>query len=202
MTRRATRSPGLRARRPGASARPTDPLHALQTLAVARGTERAARALEVWERAAAEQTEVFSASTDALVKRVVGAFSDNERRLLLGVLASLAADPQLLEILDTLDERLALEARTWPVSDDEEFDEDALREASPVYRALSDAYEVMRTAQEVLFLREIGCAELARELSHDPDGWDRACADGEATLLGRPRIVTSAADDPFGILRA
>lgn len=201
MTRRATRSPGLRARRPGASARPTDPLHALQTLVAARGTERAERALEVWERAAAEQTEVFSASADALVKRGVGLFSDNERRLLLGVLSSLAADPQLLEILDTLDERLALEARMWPVGDEEEMDEDALREASPVYRALSDAYEVMRTAQEVVFLREIGCAELARELSQDPEGWDRACADGEATLLGRPRIVTSPDDDPFGILR-
>lgn len=202
MTRRATRSPGLRARRPGASARPADPLHALHTLDAARGTTRAERALDVWERAAAEQTDVFSASTDALVKRTVGSFSDNERRLLLGVLASLAADPQLLEILDTLDERLALEARSWPVSDDDEIDEDGLREASPVYRALSDAYEVVRTAQEVLFLREIGCAELARELSHDAEAWDRACADGEATLLGRPRIVTSPDDDPFGILRA
>jgi hypothetical protein len=202
MTRRATRSPGLRARRPGTSARPTDPLHALQTLDASRGTARAERALEVWERAAAEQTDVFSASTDALVKRTVGSFTDNERRLLLGVLASLAADPQLLEILDTLDERLALEARTWPMSDDDEIDEEALREASPVYRALSDAYEVMRTAQEVLFLREIGCAELARELSEDAQAWDRACADGEATLLGRPRIVTSPDDDPFGILRA
>jgi hypothetical protein len=202
MTRRASRSPGLRARRSGAAARPADPLHALRSLEARRGTPAAERALEVWERGAADDAHAFAASAEALARGEDWQFSPDERRLLLGILAECSADPQLLPMLDTLADRLDAEAQSWPGGDDDELDEEALREASPAYRALSDAYEMVRTAQEALFLRDIGRADLARELLDDPAAWDRACGLGEASLLGAPRVVLSADDDPFGILLA
>lgn len=202
MTRRASRSPGLRTRRPGAPARPADPLHTLRTLEARRGTTGAERALDVWERGLAEDTHVRTASAEALARGDGWQFTPNERRLLLGILAQFGEDADLVAMLDTLADRLEVEARAWPAGEDGAIDEEALREASPAYRALSDAYETMRTAHEVHFLRDIGRADLARELATDPVAWDRACQDGEATLLGRPRIVHSVDDDPFGILRA
>jgi hypothetical protein len=202
MTRRASRSPGLRSRRPGTPLRPTDPLHALLALDARRGRLEAVRALEVWERAVADDPAVHAASAAALARGGAGQFTENERRLLLGLLADLAAQPPLLALLDTLADRLDAEAAAWPGGDEEELDEEALRDASPGYHALSDAYDAVRTAQEALFLRDVGRGDLARELLTDPAAWDRACQDGEATLLGRPRIVRAPEDDPFGVLQA
>lgn len=203
MPRRASRSPGLRTRRAGAPSRPTEPLHALRTLEAARASARAERALELWERAIVDDTHAFTASAAALATGDGFTFTPNERRLLLAMLAEQAADPDLLPMLDTLADRLDAEANTWALPEDETDDEDeVLREASPAYRALSDAYDVVRSAQEVLYLTALGRADLARELATDPAAWDRACTDGHATLLGRPRIVSSPDDDPFGILRS
>ena len=69
-----------------------------------------------------------------------------------------------------------------------------------MYLALAEAQQAVLLASQVSYLEQVGRADMARALMHDPDSWDRAMRDGEATLLGGARIVMTADDDPFGIL--
>jgi hypothetical protein len=200
MTRRATRSPGARTRRPAAPATAQDALRTLRALESRRGTGSAERALEHWEESVSERPEVFAASAAALATGDGFAFTDTERWVLLASLAEFAEDEMLAAASDDLADRLDAEAAAWPGNVAGQLDEETLRLESPAYLALSEAYSALRTASEVLFLRDIGRADMARALLHEPATWERAMRDGEATLLGLPHIVLAADDDPFGIL--
>jgi hypothetical protein len=187
MSRRASRPSGSRVRRSGAPAGKSDPMQPLLALLSRRGTDRAEDALDRWVDAVADNPDVFAASGDYLAKAHPDGFTPDERWLLLSIVADLEA-------------QLDLEAREWPEDGPESPTDEQLRAASPVYRALSDAWSAMRTAIEVSFLRDIGMPEMARAMIDDAGRWERALRDGEATLLGVPRIVLTADDDPFGIL--
>jgi hypothetical protein len=202
MTRRASRPGTPRAQSAGRPRAPNaDPLRTLSRLLATRGTPDAERSLEAWIDASMASPDVFSASADYLAASTSG-FSTAESWYLLAALAEMVDDPVLSPACDALEDRLEVEERSWPGNEGLTMDAHALSEASPVYRAMSDAWSSLRVAIEVGFLRDIGVPPAARAMTA-PDGmWERTMRDAEATLLGVPRLVIDADDDPFGILRA
>ncbi len=127
-------------------------------------------------------------------------FSRDERWLLLSIAAEMADDPVLGDCCEELERRMEQEALQWEGLADTSANYESMRQESPLYRALSDAWSSVRLAIEVSFFRDIGMTEMARALLEDVNSWERALRDGEATMLGVPRIVLTADDDPFGIL--
>jgi hypothetical protein len=200
MTRRASRPSGSRVRRSGSPAAKTDPLQPLQTLLARRGTPRAEEALERWLDALGQTPDAFTAAADYLAAPQEGGFTSDERWLLLSIVAEMADHPLYGDTCADLETQMELEAKEFPDVDPDAHNDEPLRAASPVYRALSDAWSALRTAIEVSFLRDIGMPDMARSMIDDTGSWERALRDGEATLLGVPRIVLTADDDPFGIL--
>jgi len=200
MSRRATRPSGSRVRRSGSPAANPDPLQPLQTLLARRGTNRAEEALDRWMDALAQTPDAFEAASTYLASAHTDGFTTDERWLLLSILAEMADHPLYGDTCADLETQLELEAREWPDANSDAPNDEQLRAASPVYRALSDAWSALRTAIEVSFLRDIGMPDMARAMIDDTGSWERALRDGEATLLGVPRIVLTADDDPFGIL--
>jgi len=200
MTRRASRPSGSRVRRIGSPAAKTDSLQPLHTLLARRGTNRADEALERWLDAIADMPDAFAESSTYLASVHPDGFTTDERWLLLSMLAETADHPLYGDTCADLETQLELEANEWPDADPDARSDDQLRAASPVYRALSDAWSALRTAIEVSFLRDIGMPEMARAMIDETGSWERALRDGEATLMGVPRIVLTADDDPFGIL--
>lgn len=209
MSRRASRPSGSPARRSGSSAVKSDPLQPLLALLAKRGTDQAEAAFDRWYDALVETPDAFVASADYLAVPHAEGFSADERWLLLSMVSELADHPVYGDTCADLEAQLELEARecsadivaaaSSDVSTGEISDEQ-LRAASPVYRTLSDAWTALRTAIEVSFLRDIGMPDMARAMIDDTGRFKRALRDGEATLLGVPRIVLTADDDPFGIL--
>ncbi len=200
MSRRASRPSGSRARRSGSPAARTDPLQPLQTLLARRGTDRAEDALDRWVDAIAEAPDVLDATSTYLAAAHAGGFTTDERWLLLSIVAQMADHSVYGAACDDIEAQLEVEAGEWPDADPHAPNDAELRAASPVYHALSDAWSALRTAIEVGFLRDIGMPDMARAMIDDTGSWERALRDGEATLLGLPRIVLTADDDPFGIL--
>jgi hypothetical protein len=200
MSRRASRSsaPTRALRSPAAGAR--DPIARLRALEQRRGTPAAREAFERWDEDLLDAPDAFGAAVEYLARDRAGAFTTDERWFLVSLLAELAADPTLQGACDQLAGRLEAEARSAPGYGTEAFNEEAWCDESPVYAALVDAWESMRVAIEATFLRDIGLPEMARAYLHDGPEYERALRDGEASLLGLPRIVLSASDDPFGIL--
>ena len=202
MVRRATRSPGSRPR----AARPAvagDPLRTLRALAEQRGSAKAEELLERWMDAVTSQPGVFEASAELVADPAETLFPLAERWYLASMLAELAMDPVFTPTADDLGARLDEEARSWPGNEAEQMSDDELKEASPLFLALSEALGAVELAMEVGFLCRIGLTDMARAMLHDADGrYARLLRDGEATLLGVPRIVLDAGDDPFGILHA
>lgn len=200
MTRRASRSTSSTRslRSPAAGSR--DPLARLRALEERRGTAVARDALERWEDDLYDSPSAFQAAVEYLARTRAGAFSGDERWYLIALLAEIAIDPQLQGATDQLTERLEAEARAAPGYGTDAFDESAWADESPVFAALSDAWDALRTAIEVAFLRDIGMPEMARAYLHEGPEYERALRDGESSLCGRPRIVLGASDDPFGIL--
>lgn len=200
MSRRASRSShSTRSlRSPAAGAR--DPLARLRAIEERRGTPAARDAFERWEDELYESPGAVEAAVAYLARTKAGAFSADERWFLIALLTEISADPQLQAASDLLADRLEEEARSAPGYGTEAFDEAQWTEASPVYAALSDAWDALRVAGEVTFLRNIGMPEMARAYLHEGPEYDRALRDGESSLFGLPRIVLDASDDPFGIL--
>lgn len=200
MSRRASRPSGSRAR-PRVSAGGGKPLQSLTNLLGARGTEQAEAALDKWVDDIAESADVFGASAAFLANAEQKGFSRDERWLLLSIAAEIADDPVLGNCCEALEARMEHEALEWQgETGGESIDDEPLRRESPLYRALSDAWSSVRMAIEVSFLRDIGMTDMTRAMTEDVNTWERALRDGEATLLGVPRIVLTADDDPFGIL--
>ncbi len=201
MVRRATRSPGARPRTPRA-ATSTDPLLLLRALAEQRGAPGADDALDRWLSSMSTTPGLFEASADFLATRTETLFSTPERWFLLSILSEMYVDPVLTEAVDELEARLDDEERSWPGNDGQLMSEEALRDASPVYAALGDAMGALQHAISVSFLGNIGMADVARAMTNDDGVFSRLVRDGEATLLGVPRIVLGPDDDPFDILQA
>ena len=200
MTRRASRPSGSRVRPSGSPAAKPDPLQLLQTLLARRGTDRAEEAFDRWLDAIMNGSDVFVESSTYLATAHPDGFTADERWLLLSLLAELADHPLYGDACADLQAQLEVEAQEWPDADVLAPNDDELRAASPVYRALSDAWSALRIAIEVSFLRDIGMPDMARAMIDGTGSWDRALRDGEATLLGVPRIVLTPDEDPFGIL--
>jgi len=200
MSRRASRSShsARSLRSPAAGAR--DPLARLRAIEERRGSAAAREAFDRWEDELYESPAAVNASIDYLARTRAGAFTPDERWYLLALLTEISADPRLQGVSDQLADRLEDEARSAPGHGTEAFDEAAWSEESPVYAALSDAWDALRVAAEVTFLRDCGMPEMARAYLQDGPEYDRALRDGEASLFGLPRIVLGASDDPFGIL--
>jgi hypothetical protein len=200
MSRRASRSsaPTRALRSPAAGAR--DPIARLRALEQRRGTPAAREAFERWEDDLHDAPDAFRVAVEYLARDRAGAFTTDERWFLVSLLTELAADPTLQGACDQLAERLEAEARSAPGYGTDAFNEDDWSNESPVYAALADAWESMRVAIEVAFLRDVGLPEMARAYLHDGPEYERALRDGESSLLGLPRIVLGASDDPFGIL--
>lgn len=211
MSRRASRPSGNRTR--SRSAVSAQPLLQLTNLLKARGTDHAEAALDLWVDALVESPEIFQASA-AFLANAAGVssvseatsiaapgFTRDERWLLLSLAAEIADDPILGDCCAELERRMELEVQEWPERSGEQSSEAPIPyQDSPLYRTLSDAWTNVRLAIEVSFLRDIGMTEMTRAMLEDPNTWERALRDGEATLLGMPRIVLTAEDDPFGIL--
>lgn len=200
MPRRASRPAGSRTRRPGTNAASVDALHTLKALFAKRGSDAAEAALDRWVDALSESPETFSASAEYLAAESPDGFTREERWLLLSIAAEVVDDPVLGDACEELEGRMEVEAKNWPGSNDDTLDHEKLRSESPVYRALSEAWSGLRAAIEISFLHDIGMPEMARAMIDDAGNWERSLRDGEATLLGIPRIVLTADDDPFGIL--
>lgn len=200
MSRRASRSsrPTRSLRSPSAGGR--DALARLRAIEERRGTPAARDAFERWEDELYESPGAVDAAVEYLARTRAGAFSVDERWFLIALLTEISADPQLQAASDLLADRLEDEARSAPGHGTEAFDEAQWTEESPVYAALSDAWDALRVAAEVTFLRNSGMPEMARAYLHEGPEYDRALRDGESSLFGLPRIVLDASDDPFGIL--
>lgn len=200
MTRRASRSSSSRAR-PGAKAVASSaPLSTLLALEAKRGGEEASMMLDKWRDSVDGSAAIFSASAAYLSSGKPEGFSKDERWFLLALLAESVDDEDLGPACEALEARMEEEAAKWPGDHESELDDTQLREASPVYLTMSDAWSSLRLAIEVNFFNAIGLTDAARALVSDGNEWERALRDGEATLLGVPRIVLTADDDPFGIL--
>lgn len=200
MTRRASRPSTSRSRRGANTATSSAPLTSLLALEEKRGGEDASILLDKWRDAVYASSDVFLASANHLTTANEQGFSKDERWFLLALLAEAVDDEQLGPACDALEERMEEEAAKWARVEDDELDDTKLREASPVYLTMSDAWSSLRLAIEVNFFNAIGLTDAARALVSDGNEWERALRDGEATLLGVPRIVLTADDDPFGIL--
>jgi hypothetical protein len=176
------------------------PLASLQALESSRGGENASVLLDKWRDSVDKSEQVFSASVAYLSTGKPEGFTKDECWFLLALLAEAVDDEELGPACEALEARLEEEAAKWPGDHDDEPDDSKLRELSPVYLTMSDAWSSLRLAIEVNFFSTIGLADAARALVSDGNEWERALRDGEATLLGVPRIVLTADDDPFGIL--
>jgi hypothetical protein len=172
----------------------------LRAIEERRGTPAARDAFERWEDELYESPKAVDASVEYLARTKAGAFTADERWFLLALLTEISADPQLQGAGDLLADRLEEEARSAPGYGTEAFDEAQWTDESPVYAALSDAWDALRVAGEVTFLRNSGMPEMARAYLHDGPEYDRALRDGESSLFGLPRLVLDASDDPFGVL--
>lgn len=201
MPRRASRPAGSRStRRPGTNAASADALHTLKALLAKRGTDAAEAALDRWVDALSDSPATFASSAEYLAAESPDGFSREERWLLLSIAAEMVDDPVLGDACEDLEGRMEAEAKNWPGYNDDTLDHEKLSSESPIYRALSEAWSGLRAAIEVSFLQDIGMPEMACTMIDDAGRWERALRDGEATLLGIPRIVLAADDDPFGIL--
>jgi hypothetical protein len=153
-----------------------------------------------WRDSVDGSEAVFTSSAQYLSTAKPEGFSKDERWFLLALLAEAVDDDELGPACEALEARMEEEAGKWPGNDNDELDDTQLREASPVYLTMSDAWSSLRLTIEVNFFNTIGLPDAARALVSDGNEWERALRDGEATLLGVPRIVLTADDDPFGIL--
>jgi hypothetical protein len=175
-------------------------LDTLESLLARRGSDRAEAALDRWVDAITESSDVFVASAAHLAEQRPDGFTRGERWMLLSIMAEVADDSVLGDACEALEARMEEEARSIPGFDPDTADDVAMRQESPYYRVLSDAWSSMRLAIETTFLRDIGMADMARAMIDDDGSWERTLRDAEATLLGIPRIVLTAEDDPYGIL--
>ncbi len=200
MTRRASRPGGSRTRRPSQPRAKLEPLQHIRALLAARASESATGALDRWVDAIAEFPEEFNASVRYLAQHEADGFTTDERWLLLSIAMEMAEDPMLSDACEELELRIDAEARAWPGYDTGDLNYEQMRAELPAYAAVSDAWSALRTYIEVHFLHELGMHDMARSFVDSTSQWERRLRDGEATLLGVPRIVLSADDDPFGIL--